>query len=84
VFCDAICNQKRGGMLHNFFGAPVGRPSAPRIIRWVGVKDKAAFAAHLDRLAATPGLSKLCFGHGLPVLTDAPATLRSVAEQVRG
>jgi hypothetical protein len=84
VFCDAILNvPKRGGMI-GFMLAPTGRVSAPRVMRWIGMQDKRAFAGHLERLADTPNLERLLFGHGKPVTEDAPGALRSVVQQLRG
>ena len=84
VFCDAILNvPKRSGMI-GFMLAPTGRVSAPRVMRWIGMQDKRAFAGHLERLADTPNLERLLFGHGKPVTEDAPGALRSVVQQLRG
>jgi hypothetical protein len=67
-----------------FVLAPTGQVSAPRGVRWFAVKDRPAFAAHLDRLAGTPGLDRVMFGHGQPVTDDAPAALRRVVAQLGG
>jgi hypothetical protein len=83
VFCDAILNiPKRGGLV-GFFLAPTGQVSTPRFQRWFGMQDKAAFAAHLERLAETPNLKRLLFGHGEPVTDNAPEALRAVTRQLR-
>jgi hypothetical protein len=83
VFCDTILNvPKRGGVI-GFLLAPTGQVSTPRLQRWIGMQDKRALADHLDRLAGTPNLQRLLFGHGEPVTDHAPEALRSVARQLR-
>ena len=84
VFCDAILNVPRRTGVMGFMLAPTGQVSAPRLLRWLWIKDKRAFAAHLERLAETPDLRRLMFGHGEPITDDAPGALRRVAAQVRG
>ena len=71
VFNDTICNiPKRGGFI-GFFLAPTGRPSVPRFSRWLLVKDKGAFARHVNSWA-TPDLARVIVSHG-KMLTDRPA-----------
>jgi len=48
------------------------------------VRDAGALAAHLERLAATPGLCRLVPSHGDLVEGDAGAVLRQVAARLRG
>jgi len=84
VFTDAILNMPRRRGPVGFALAPTGRVSAPRVARWMLIKDKAAFTAQLDTLAATPGLRRLMFAHGAPVSADAAGALRSVSAQLRG
>jgi hypothetical protein len=84
VFCDAILNVPKRSGIAGFMLSPTGQVSVPRFARWLGVKDKRAFAAHLERLAGTPELRRLMFGHGEPITDDAPGALRRVAAQVRG
>ncbi len=56
-----------------------GGPRVTRIARMFLVKDKKAFAAHLERMAQTEGLARVIVGHH-EMITDAPAdTLRRVA-----
>lgn len=77
VFNDAICNlPKRSGVI-GFFLAPTGRASVPRFSRWLLVKDKGAFARHVDSWA-TPDLARVIVSHG-KMLADRPAgTLKSI------
>jgi hypothetical protein len=51
--------------------APTGRLSVPRVMRWIGLKDRAAAVERLDRLAELPGLARILVGHG-DTLTDSP------------
>ncbi len=81
VFTDAILNvPKRGGMA-GFFLSPTGQVSVPRFARVFLVKDKKAFKADLEDLAAR-GVRRVLFGHGAPVTTDAPGALRGVIQQL--
>jgi len=88
VFGDAVCNMAQkgglGGVMTAWMMGPIGKPSVPRVIRMMAVKDKRAFADQLDQLAETPRLQRLLFGHGKPVTEDAPGALRAVAAQLRG
>lgn len=84
VFCDAVLNMPKLKGLFGFLLGPTGRPSAPRMMRMFGIKDRKAFAAHLERLAETPGLRRILVGHGRPIDTDPAGALRQVAAQLRG
>jgi hypothetical protein len=83
VFCDAILNMPQLGFPVGFFLGPTGRVSTPRVVRWIALKDRRAFAAQLERLAETPGLTRLLFGHGKPITEDPRGALRSVVSQLR-
>ncbi len=85
VFNDVILNvPKRTGMA-GFFLAPTGKVSVPRFARLMLIKDRRAFTAQLDALAAQPGLRRVLFAHGQPVTGDAAAAeLRAVSTQLRG
>jgi hypothetical protein len=82
VFCDTILNLPRQGGPMGFLLGPTGRASTPRIQRWIAIQDRRALSAYLDRLADTPGLTRLLVGHGEPVTDDAPGALRRVAQQL--
>jgi hypothetical protein len=84
TFCDAVMNMPKMGFPVGFFLGPTGTISAPRVMRLIGIKDKKAFAAHLERLAATPRLERLTFGHGKPITDDPAGALRKVVAQLRG
>jgi hypothetical protein len=83
VFCDAVLNMPKLGFPMSMFLGPTGKISVPRVVRTVGVKDRGALATHLDKLAATPNLERLMFGHGAPITDEPAAALRSVVEQMR-
>lgn len=82
VFCDAVLNLPKRTGLWGFFLSPTGQISTPRIQRWIGLQDRRAFARHLDRLAATPRLARLLFGHGAPITDDPAGALRKVVAQL--
>ena len=78
----ATCNLSCSGDDCNTTCA-TGRVSAPLVMRWVALKDKAAFARQLDAQAALPGLRRVLVGHGAPITDDPAGTLRQVAAQLR-
>lgn len=76
VFNDVLLNMPKLSGVVGFFLAPTGRASVPRFSRWLLVKDKGAFARHVDSWAK-PDLARVIVGHG-SMLTDRPAdTLRA-------
>ena len=83
IFCDAVLNVPRRRGLIGFALAPTGEVSVPRVMRWIGVKDRRAYADQMEQLAGTAGLRRLMFGHGDPIVDDAPGALRKVAAQMR-
>lgn len=84
VFNDSVLNMPDLGLPVSLFLAPMGRPSVPRFFRWMMTKDKAAFTRQLERLADTPNLERLVFGHGKDVTEDPAGVLRAVAAEARG
>ena len=66
------------GLLLHLVGF-VGDLRVPRLIRWLGVKDRAALKAHLLRLADTPGLQHVFTCHGPVVSVDPSGALRRAA-----
>lgn len=77
VFNDAILNLPKRTGLFGFLLAPTGKPSVPRFSRFLLVKDKPAFARHVNGWA-TSDLKRVIVGHGA-MLTDRPAdTLRGI------
>jgi hypothetical protein len=71
VFNDVILNVPKRTGLFGFLLAPTGRPSVPRISRWMIVKDKPAFVKQVESLA-TPDLRRVILTHG-DMLADKPA-----------
>lgn len=84
VFCDAILNMPKLGFPMNVFLGPTGQVSAPRVVRWLALKDKRAFARQVEALAATPGLRRVLVGHGTPITDDPAGALRRVVRQLGG
>ena len=79
---DVVMNAPRArgipGLILRVVGF-VGDLRVPRLIRWIGVKDRAALKAHLLRLADTPGLQHLFGCHGPVVSIDPSGALRRAA-----
>jgi hypothetical protein len=84
VFCDVILNVKARNVMMEMMLGPTGRVSVPRAMRWFGISDKKAFAAHVERMASIPELRRVLFGHGASVKQGAPEELRRVVAQLRG
>lgn len=59
--------------------ASSGGPRVSRVARWLIVSDRAAFRAHLERLAALPGLAHVVVSHHQTITEDPAGTLRRVA-----
>jgi hypothetical protein len=83
VFNDTILNMPKSGGLMGFMLGPTGRPSVPRFQRLMMINDKAALAAHFQRLAAD-GLERIVVGHGDSVEGDAPSVLSGLAAELKG
>jgi hypothetical protein len=80
VLNDAVCNIPRAGLPVSFFLHPTGRASVPRAMRWLGVKDKGAFRAQLERLSDEPGLRRVIVSHGKWLDGDPRAELRAALD----
>jgi hypothetical protein len=79
IFNDVLNNLPKMGGLFGFLLAPTGQPSIPRLAKWLTISDKPALRAHLEKLAATPNLSRIIVSHGA-VMTGQPGEiLRTVA-----
>jgi hypothetical protein len=83
VFNDAVFNMPHGrgvpGFIFRHITGSTGGPRVTRLFRMMAVKDKAAYRAHLERLAETPDLVRIIVSHHEPI-TEKPAdTLRRVA-----
>jgi hypothetical protein len=77
VLNDAVNNLPAIGGMFGFMLAPTGQICVPRIFRWFFVKDRAAFSAHVERLAATPELKRVIVSHGRMLENDPGSQLRS-------
>jgi hypothetical protein len=86
VFGDAVMNipHRPGleGLVLRLLGSS-GGPKVTRMARLFSVADRGALAAHLERLATTPGLVRLLVSHGEDVTVDAPGVLARVAAALR-
>ena len=83
VFNDAVFNMPHAkglpGLIFRYVTASTGGPTVSRLVRWFVIKDRAAFRAHLERLADTPDLIRIIVSHHR-MITDRPSeTLREVA-----
>ena len=86
VFNDAVFNMRHGrgftGFVFKHLTQSTGGPRVSRLVKWFVVKDAAAFRAHLERLAETPGLSRVIVSHGAMVEKDAAGVIRTAASTV--
>lgn len=83
VFNDAVFNLRHGrGLFWFVYGRLMGNAGGPKVTtisRLFLLKDKRAFRAHLERLAALPELKRIVVAHGDVIDADAAAVLREVA-----
>ncbi len=74
VLNDAVFNLPHQpgfmGLIFKAFGS-TGGPRVSRLFKMLAVKDRQAFGAHLERLAATPNLRRVIMSHGAMV-DEAP------------
>lgn len=82
VFCDAVMNLPPRGGAMGFLLAPTGRPSVPRILRWLIVSDRAAFRSQLEDIASASNLARVLVGHGSTITEDPAAVLRSLSGEL--
>jgi hypothetical protein len=78
VFNDCINNLPKMGGFFGFLLAPTGRPSVPRIARWMMVKDKPAFRGHVEKLAGADAVKRVIVSHG--AVMDAAKLREAVAD----
>ncbi|MGZ3632700.1 MAG: hypothetical protein ACXWLR_09440 [Myxococcales bacterium] len=80
---DVLMNVLPGrgvpGLVLRFLGQ-TGDLGVPRLVRWIGVKDRQALKAHLSRLADTPGLLYVFTCHGPVISVDPSGALRRAAQ----
>jgi hypothetical protein len=85
VFADAVFNMPNLPGLKGFalrhITCSSGGPRVSRVARLFLIKDKAAFVAHLARLA-TPDLRRVIVAHHQTIAEDPAGTLRRIAASV--
>ncbi len=86
VLNDAVFNMPhvpgfKGFVLRRITGSS-GGPRVSRLMKLLGVSDKAAFRAHLERLAALPELRRVVVSHHETIDVDAAAALARVAAAI--
>jgi hypothetical protein len=87
IFNDAFMNLPARlpgvkGLIVRMIGS-TGGPKVTRTARWFIVKDGPAYAAHLRRIAALPGLARVIPGHG-DVIRDPEASSAAIARAADG
>lgn len=79
---DALSNaapmKGLGGVIGGALGF-VGELRVPRLIKWIGLRDRDALGGHLRRLADTPGLRRIVTCHGPVISNDTAGVLRRAA-----
>jgi hypothetical protein len=87
VLNDVIANIRNpsgfGGWLLRLMGFAGEKPHIPVPIKWVLIKDKAAFAAQLKRWAKQPGLKRVVVSHGSAVIEEPARILRELAATIQ-
>ena len=83
VFNDAVFNMPhqpgvKGFLLRRLTGSS-GGPRVSRLMKILGIADRAAFRAHLERLADTAGLRRILVAHHQTIDVDPATVLRGVA-----
>jgi hypothetical protein len=76
---DVFMNIPRSTSFITTLLRTAGGPKVPPLFRLLGIRDKRAVRAHLERLADTPGLARIVPSHGDVVTSDAAGLLRRVA-----
>lgn len=86
VFNDALFNMPHlsgfTGFVFRYLTQSSGGPRVSRVARWFVVKDMKAFAAHLARLADTPGLARIVVSHHETIVNEPATVLRDVARSL--
>jgi hypothetical protein len=86
VLTDTVCNMPHlagfHGLVLRYVTRSSGGPRVSRIARLFLIKDRAAFASHLERLA-TPNLRRVIVAHHETITEDPAGALRRVAASVR-
>jgi len=83
VFNDALFNMPHGrgvaGFVFRYVMGSTGGPRVTRLFRLLGVKDRARFRTHLERLADTPDLVRIIVSHHEVIDVDPRRVLLQVA-----
>lgn len=83
VLNDAVFNMPDGkgvtGFVLKRITGSSGGPRVSRIMRMLGIKDRKAFRAHLERFAELPDLKRIVVSHHVTIDQDPAGTLRAVA-----
>jgi hypothetical protein len=86
VFNDAVFNLPHGkglaGFIFRYITASTGGPKVTRLFRWFAVKNRAALASHLERLADIPDLKRIVVSHGRAVTHNPAGVLGRVAAEL--
>jgi hypothetical protein len=68
------------GLILRLLLGHAGELRVPRLVQWIGVKDRKALKAHLAKLADIPGLHHVFTCHGPVISGDPSGALRRAAE----
>ena len=85
AFTDAIFNMPHAGGFNGFVLRIIGSSGGPKvtpIFRMAGMTSRPPFRAHLERLANTPGLTRLVVAHGDLIEDRASEILKQVAARL--
>ncbi|HYV49678.1 MAG TPA: hypothetical protein VFA20_32700 [Myxococcaceae bacterium] len=80
-FTDAVMNVATGALTMRLAGF-TGGPKCPGVFKLFFVKDKPAFKARMERLAAEPNLARLVPCHGEVIAQDAARVMGRIAATV--
>jgi hypothetical protein len=83
VFCDAVIanDDSETPFMSRLLGFGGGPRCAP-FFRWFLMNDRQKLAAHLARLAALPGLTRLVPCHGRLITQDAAGVLERISKSL--
>ena len=81
ILTNMLPGRGVGGLVSSLLGF-VGELRVPRLIKWIGLRDKRALREHLLALADTPGLQRVFTCHGPVIGVDPTGALRRAAQAV--
>ena len=86
LFNDAVFNMPHGkgisGFIFRHITQSTGGPRVTRLFKFLGIKDRESFRAHLERLAETPDLARIIVSHHRIITDDPAGALRKAAATV--